>query len=151
MAATFINELHYDNDGTDTGEAIEIAGSAGTDLSGWSVELYNGNGGSLYNTTNLSGTIPDQDNGFGTVAINYPSNGIQNGSPDGIALVDSNGEVVQFLSYEGSFTAVGGTADGQTSTDIGVAEDSSTPTGFSLQLTGTGTDSDDFTWNGATD
>ncbi|MEO1466146.1 MAG: endonuclease, partial [Cyanobacteria bacterium J06633_1] len=144
-------ELHYDNDGTDTGEAIEIAGSAGTDLSGWSVELYNGNGGSLYNTTNLSGTIPDQDNGFGTVAINYPSNGIQNGSPDGIALVDSNGEVVQFLSYEGSFTAVGGTADGQTSTDIGVAEDSSTPTGFSLQLTGTGTDSDDFTWNGATD
>ena len=32
--SVFINEVHYDNDGTDTGEAIEIAGPAGTDLSG---------------------------------------------------------------------------------------------------------------------
>ena len=30
----FINELHYDNDGTDTGEFVEVAGPAGTDLSG---------------------------------------------------------------------------------------------------------------------
>jgi hypothetical protein len=30
--------------GTDTGEAVEIAGPAGTDLSGWNVALYNGNG-----------------------------------------------------------------------------------------------------------
>ncbi len=38
----FINEIHYDNDGTDADEAIEIAGPAGTDLTGWSVVLYNG-------------------------------------------------------------------------------------------------------------
>ena len=31
----FINEIHYDNTGKDTGEAIEIAGPAGTNLSGW--------------------------------------------------------------------------------------------------------------------
>lgn len=31
-----INEIHYDNVFTDSGESIEIAGSAGTDLSGWS-------------------------------------------------------------------------------------------------------------------
>ena len=37
-----VSEIHYDNDGTDTGEAIEIAGPAGTDLTGWSVVLYNG-------------------------------------------------------------------------------------------------------------
>ena len=151
MASIFINELHYDNDGTDTGEAIEIAGLAGTDLNGWSIELYNGSNGTLYNTSDLSGTISDLDNGFGTVFIDYPSNGIQNGSPDGIALTDANDSVVQFLSYEGSFTAVGGTANGQTSTDIGVEESSSTPAGFSLQLTGTGTDSEDFTWNEAAD
>ena len=147
MAAIFINELHYDNDGTDTGEAIEIAGSAGTDLSGWSIELYNGNGGSVYDITDLSDVIPDLDNGFGTVSFDYPTNGIQNGSPDGVALIDPDGSVVQFLSYEGVFTATDGTASGQTSTDIGVAETSSTPAGFSLQLTGTGTDSEDFTWN----
>ena len=147
MASVFINELHYDNDGTDIGEAIEIAAPAGTDLNGGRIELYNGSNGSLYNTTNLSGVIADLDNGFGTIAIDYPTNGIQNGSPDGLALIDSNGSVVQFLSYEGSFTAVGGTADGQTSTDIGVEESSSTPAGFSLQLTGTGTDPQDFTWN----
>ena len=46
----FVNEIHYDNDGTDAGEAIEIAGPAGTDLSGWSLVLYNGNGGVVYNT-----------------------------------------------------------------------------------------------------
>jgi len=32
--AVFINEIHYDNIGTDAGEAIEIAGPAGTDLTG---------------------------------------------------------------------------------------------------------------------
>ena len=50
----FINEIHYDNCGTDTGEAIEIAGPAGTDLTGWSLVLYNGNGGAVYHTE-LSG------------------------------------------------------------------------------------------------
>jgi hypothetical protein len=28
--SVFFNEIHYDNTGTDTGEAIEIAGQAGT-------------------------------------------------------------------------------------------------------------------------
>ena len=28
----FINELHYDNSGTDVDEAIEVAGPVGTDL-----------------------------------------------------------------------------------------------------------------------
>ncbi|CAN5695304.1 hypothetical protein BH18ACT3_BH18ACT3_00660 [soil metagenome] len=43
--AVFINEIHYDNSGADTGEAIEIAGPAGLDLAGWSLVLYNGTGG----------------------------------------------------------------------------------------------------------
>ncbi|HSN53040.1 MAG TPA: lamin tail domain-containing protein, partial [Candidatus Sulfomarinibacteraceae bacterium] len=146
QTTVFINEIHYDNAGTDAGEAIEIAGPAGTDLTGWSVVLYNGNGGGVYDTTPLGGTIADICGGFGVVDVTYPSNGIQNGSPDGIALVDAGNAVVQFLSYEGSFTAVGGPADGLTSTDIGVAEDSDTAIGDSLQLTGTGTAYEDFTW-----
>src|SRR5687767_6809688 len=116
----FINEFHYDNTGTDAGEFIEIAGPAGTSLAGYRIELYNGAGGARYDNDELSGTIPNQGNGFGTVSISYPSNGIQNGAPDGIALVNGT-TVIQFLSYEGTFTATTETANGMTSTNIGVS------------------------------
>ena len=150
MAAisVFINEIHYDNTGTDTGEAIEVAGPAGTDLTGWSIVLYNGSGGASYRTDTLNGVvIPNQQNGFGTVFLSYPSNGIQNGSPDGIALVDPSNVAVQFLSYEGTFIAVDGPANGMLSTDIGVGENGSEPVGQSLRLSGTGQFYEDFTWN----
>jgi predicted extracellular nuclease len=143
--SVFINELHYDNTGTDSGEAIEIAGPAGMNLSGCSVVLYNGSSGVAYNSTALSSVIPDQQNGFGTVTVNYGTNGIQNGAPDGVALVGASA-VIQFLSYEGAFTAIGGPADGLESTDIGVVEGSGTAEGDSLQLTGTGSEAADFTW-----
>ncbi len=111
---------------------------------------YNGSGGAAYSTTNLSGTILDQDNGYGTLSFSYPVNGLQNGSPDGIALVDDTNAVVQFLSYEGSFTATDGPANGMTSTDIGVSELGSEPVGQSLQMTGgPGMSDSDFTWASA--
>ena len=109
FASVFINEIHYDNISTDTGEAIEIFGPAGSDMSNWALELYNGNGGGLYDAISLSGSIPNQQNGYGT--LSFPSAGLQNGAPDGIALVN-NGVVVQFLSYEGSFMATSGSATG---------------------------------------
>jgi len=146
QTTVFINEIHYDNTGTDTGEAIEVAGPAGTDLTGWSLVLYNGSNSNVYNTTTLSGVLTNDCQGFGFNVTNYPTNGIQNGAPDGIALVNSSSTVVQFLSYEGSFTANDGPAAGMTSTDIGVSESSSTLAGNSLQLGGTGTVAEDFTW-----
>jgi predicted extracellular nuclease len=142
----FINEIHYDNVGTDTGESIEVAGPAGTDLTGWTVVLYNGTGGASYDTDALSGVLTDQGGGFGTTSITYPSNGIQNGAPDGVALVDNCGVVEQFLSYEGTFTAAGGPADGLTSTDIGVIQNGSGPIGQSLGLTGSGAAYGAFAW-----
>jgi predicted extracellular nuclease len=160
-ATPWINEFHYDNSGTDAGEFIEIAGAAGTDLSGYSLVLYNGDAASraVYNVIPLSGVIANQQNGFGTISFAYPVNGIQNGSPDGIALVQggtvtgsgatgsiTGGTALQFLSYEGSFTAANGPAAGQTSTDIGVSEPGDV-TGQSLQLVGTGTQYSDFTWH----
>ncbi|MFN3260140.1 MAG: choice-of-anchor I family protein, partial [Pikeienuella sp.] len=140
----FINEFHYDNDGADAGEFIEVAGPAGTDLTGWSIVLYNGSNGSAYDTFMLSGEIPNLSNGFGALA--FPRAAIQNGAPDGFALVDDAGAVIEFLSYEGAFTAVGGPADGMTSTDVGVSEASNSPVGFSLQRAGTGTEAADFTF-----
>jgi DNA/RNA endonuclease G (NUC1) len=131
------SEIHYDNFGTDANEAIEVEGPAGTDLLGWRVLLYNGNGGTVYDTKELTGTIADMCDGRGVVAVTYPANGIQNGSPDGFALVDALGRVVEFLSYEGVFAATDGPASGMTSVDIGVAE-SSSPVGETLQRTTSG-------------
>ena len=140
----FINEIHYDNASSDAGEGVEIAGPASSDLSGWSLVAYNGNGGASYATVNLAGLINDQQGGYG--AIFFPLSGLQNGAPDGIALINASNNVVQFLSYEGSFVAVGGAADGVMSDDIGISESSSTLLGNSLQLGGSGTTYSDFTW-----
>ena len=138
--------LHYDNASTDQGEFFELAGTAGTDLSGWTLELHNGSNGSVYNTISLSGILGDDVNGFGFTTVDLPTNGIQNGGPDGFALVDNNGSVVEFLSYEGSFTTNQGAAAGMTSTDIGVRESGGTPVGQSLQRVGDGDSAASFTW-----
>jgi hypothetical protein len=151
-ATVFINEFHYDNVSTDVGEAVELAGPAGTNLTGWSLQVYNGANGMWYGTRSLSGTIANQQAGFGTLWVNIT--GLQNGAPDGIALLHGT-TLIQFLSYEGSFTAVDNTttADdtpviGITSTDVGVSEPDSTPVGSSLQLVGTGTTYQQFSWSG---
>src|SRR5215471_1721534 len=137
------SEIHYDNTGTDTGEAIEISGPAGMDVTGWTIVLYNGNGAVTYNTQTLSGTIPATCGDRGVIVVNYPTNGIQNGGSsatpttnpadsDGMALVDASGAVVEFLSYEGTMTAANGPASGLLSTDIIAQEPSTTPIGQSL-------------------
>ena len=143
-STAWINEIHYDNKGTDRSEFVEIAGLVGTDVSGWSLEAYNGNGGLIYKVVNLSGTISDQENCMGTLSFDF--SGLQNGAPDGVSLVDSQGNVLDFISYEGSFTANDGAANGMTSTDISVAESSSTNKNHSLQMGGNGSSASDFTW-----
>ncbi len=141
----FINEIHYDNTGTDTGERVEIIGPAGTSLAGWQLIAYDGSGRAAYATYNLSGTLANQCSGYGTSVVT--ATGLQNGAPDGLALINASGTVVQFLSYEGSFIASGGAASGRTSVDIGKAEVTDTPVGQSLQLSGTGTSYSNFVWN----
>ncbi|NDW01086.1 MULTISPECIES: ExeM/NucH family extracellular endonuclease [unclassified Salipiger] len=127
-----INEFHYDNAGIDAGEFVELRVVEGTDVSAAAVELYNGSNGARYGAFSLSGLLASTSGGYDYYLLELPSNGLQNGSPDGIALVNGDA-VVEFLSYEGSFTAADGTAAGLTSTDIGVAEGSSTAAGLSLQ------------------
>ncbi len=119
----FINEIHYDNRGADRNEAVEIAGPAGTDLTGWRLILYNGSNGRAHLVQLLSGIIPDQQDGAGVLAFEPPRNALQNG-PDGLALVNAQSRVVQFLSYEGTFRALDGPAQGLTSTNIAVQENS---------------------------
>jgi hypothetical protein len=140
----WINEVHYDNNSTDFDEGVEIVGPANMDLLGWSVVYYNATNGNPYLTTLLEGVFPNEQNGVG--ARWFPQPGLQNGSPDGFALVDDFGFVVVFLSYEGVFTAQTGPAAGMTSVDIVASEPDTTAAGLSLQLTGSGSAYSDFTW-----
>ena len=119
----YINEFHYDNQGTDANEFVEVAGPAGTDLSTYVITLYNGSSNLLYSSIPLTGTIDDEGTGVGAVVFLIPS-GIQNGAPDAIALSKTGSTSIQYLSYEGVMTAVAidGPAIGLNSVDIGVAE-----------------------------
>jgi len=132
-----ISEFHYDDAGTDENEFIEVSLPVTTDLTGWLVVLYNGANGTPYNVSQLTGLVRAECGERAVVVLNYPVNGIQNGSPDGMALVNPSNHVVEFLSYEGSFTAAGtgptedNPAAGLTSTDIGASENG-VPEGQSL-------------------
>jgi DNA/RNA endonuclease G (NUC1) len=127
-----ISEIHYDNMGADVGEAVEVSAPAGTDLNGWRVVLYNGSGGASYGTLALSGVMPATCGARGVVVLAGPAAGIQNGAPDGLALVNAADAVVEFLSYEGVFAATNGAANQLTSVDIGVTETGNEPVGLSL-------------------
>ena len=144
----WLNEFHYDNVGTDEGEFIEVVlEDAGTyTLSDFTITLYNGNGCITYDSKTLDlFTVGITSENFTLYYYEFPGGGIQNGAPDGIA-IDYQGTLIpgQFLSYEGTFTAVDGPANGVTSVDIGVSEPGEI--GESLQLMGDGSSYPDFIW-----
>jgi hypothetical protein len=143
----FISEIHYDNTGGDVGEFVEVQVPAGSSTVGWSVVRYNGNGGAPYTSPAAPG-LPQVTAGATpvVVVIDYPTDGLQNGSPDGLALVNAQGQAVEFLSYEGPFTAVGGPANGTLSTDIGVSEPGTGAVGTSLSKRRNA--AGDYVWQG---
>lgn len=145
----WINELHYDNASTDVGEFIEIVieNPGNYSLSDFSVYLYNGSNGTTYGNEAVNNFTAGSTVGNFTIYTWYHA-GIQNGAPDGLALVYQGAVIsTQFLSYEGTLTATDGPANGLTSVDMGVEETSSTPIGESLQLSGSGSTYPDFVWN----
>jgi len=154
QADVFINELHYDDStpAGDVGEAIEVVATGGEDLGTYRLYLYNGSTPSAA-TVYANNAVPaGTAAGCGKASIatvTYPTNGLQNGANDGIALVDASGKVVQFISYEGTITASAGPAAGLTSQNIPVSESNSTAPGTSLQLTGSGSQYTHFTWAGS--
>jgi large repetitive protein len=127
-AGLMINEIDYDNVGTDTAEFIELynGGSSAVPLAGFQLAFVNGANSETYTTVDLSpaGTImPGQYLVVGATSVvstvpagvlvidaGAVSNYIQNGSPDGMALVNTNNmTLVDALSYEGAITMATGT------------------------------------------
>ena len=110
-----INEIDYDQSGTDTAEFIEIvnAGSGPVDLGGHDLVLVNGTGGgaSVYNTISLPSVslaagdyfvvCGDAANTFNCdLDVSPDSNLVQNGAPDAVALV-LGAAIIDTVSYEG--------------------------------------------------
>ncbi|HSR53530.1 MAG TPA: lamin tail domain-containing protein [Acidobacteriota bacterium] len=116
MGQVVINEIDYDQSGTDAAEYFELynAGASSVSLADFEVQLINGNGGSVYNTISLP-AVSLPAGGFFVVCANAATvdncdldsspdtNFIQNGSPDAIALFE-NGMLVDAVSYEGDVT-----------------------------------------------
>ena len=122
VAHLVVNEVDYDNVGTDTQEFIEIFNGTGTSvpLADYAVVLVNGGNNLEYSRTMLAaaGTclaagrylviadkavVPDPN----ALVIRFPGarDQIQNGQPDGVALIDTSTQtLVDALSYEGSIT-----------------------------------------------
>lgn len=157
----FINELHYANTNGGEGQFVEVATNV-EDISTYSLVLYSGEDGMAYDAILLSsfemGDTSDDGLTFysyifpsgGTVGLDTGSpvtvNGTETTGPAGMALVNNDEVVLEFISYSGEFTAMDGAAEGMTSMDIGVTESAMTPVGSSLQLTGEGCSSENFVW-----
>ncbi|MCX5745102.1 MAG: amidohydrolase family protein [Proteobacteria bacterium] len=116
-----INEVDYDQPSTDTAEFVELYNPSATTLTltGKQLVFINGSDGTTYETINLTGTLashaylvfagPNITAAAGSTKIDpgWTSNAIQNGPPDGIAIIDPVAHtVIDALSYEGLLTAV---------------------------------------------
>jgi uncharacterized protein len=110
-----INEIDYDQPGTDAAEFIEIKNndSASVNLDAYSIQLVNGNGGgaSVYQTIDLPNVSLAAGDYYvvcanaATVAncdldVAPDTNLIQNGAPDAVALL-FNTTIIDSVSYEG--------------------------------------------------
>ena len=112
LAALVINEIDYDQPGSDTAEFVEIynTGPDPVDLFEYRLEFWNGASNTLYNAFSLVGilapgdfhvvcasatTVPncDQD-------VSPDSNLIQNGAPDAVVLTRLT-VIIDAVSYEG--------------------------------------------------
>lgn len=113
----YINEFDYDQPGTDNLEFIELVGKSGTNLTPYSLQLFDGATETVYAPVGFNGKNISVDLGLDTLDffvigsanvpnVDYTPTGmendvIQNGSPDGIRLL-KNGMIVDEISYEGS-------------------------------------------------
>ncbi|HEX6208112.1 MAG TPA: ExeM/NucH family extracellular endonuclease, partial [Actinomycetota bacterium] len=144
-----VNEIDYDQPGTDAAEFLEIknVASAGIDLDSYSVQLVNGTGGgaAVYQTFDLpdvtlpaggyfvicanTATVPGCD-----LDVDPDTNLIQNGAPDAVA-IRLGVAVVDTVSYEGDTGAPYTEGSG-----VGLVDDASEGTGISRCPDGTDTD-----------
>ena len=112
-AAVVINEIDYDQPGTDSAEFIELfnSGSSIISLDDYAIDLINGSNSASYRNIDLSGFSINADSYFVVCSdaslvanCNYSftssNNWFQNGAPDAVALYEGT-NLLDALSYEG--------------------------------------------------
>jgi hypothetical protein len=116
-----INEVDYDQPGADTTEFVEIYNGTGAavSLASMTLVLVNGANNQEYTSVPLAPAGSLANGQYLVVCsrmvsvdpaaiklVGFAMNGIQNGAPDGVALVDgTQHQVIDALSYAGSITA----------------------------------------------
>jgi hypothetical protein len=105
-----IHELYNDGPGLDTDDAYtELVALKGTELTGFKLVGYNGSDGTIYNTASLNGAVVPVDGiiviaGVGATGSTFAARDFvadvdwQNG-PDGVALLDPSGRLVDAVQY----------------------------------------------------
>lgn len=140
-----INEIDYDQPGTDIAEFVELYNSStdSIDLGNYQLQFINGTNDSVYLTVPLSGSLAA--GGYFVIGSASVSNlsqeltgSIQNGAPDGVRLELITGELVDSLTYEGTL-ASSGDGGGTSLADDGTLD------AVSLCRLPDGTDTDDNT------
>lgn len=133
LPAVVINEIDYDQPGTDAAEFIEIRNNDlfSFDLSSFTLELVNGSGTLVYQTITLS-SVSLAPNDYYVVCANAANtancdqdvtpdtNLVQNGAPDAVGL-RYNGTLIDAVSYEGDTGAPYTEGSGTGLTDDGVS------------------------------
>ncbi len=104
-----INEVDYDNAGTDLTEFVELWGVPGTDISGYQLIGHTASSGDEYATYTVPASTVIPADGFyvmgaATVAnvdqVIGVTNLIQNGTPDALVLRNAGGTIIDALGYE---------------------------------------------------
>jgi len=123
LSGLVVNEVDYDNVGTDLGEYIEVFNGSGApfDLTGHAVVLVNGSTNTEYKRYDLGpiGILPagayvvlgsdaalaTVPMGTKTISFGAKQDYIQNGGADAVGIIDTTKNIlVDALSYEGSVT-----------------------------------------------
>lgn len=132
-SSIIINEIDYDQPGTDIAEFIELfnSGTSAVSLDNYSIDLVNGSSSSSYRTIDLSGFSINANDYFVVCgdasqvancdySFTTTSGWLQNGAPDAVGLYE-NTNLLDSLSYEGAlapFTEGGTLTISDSNTDI---------------------------------
>jgi len=130
----WVNEFHYDDEGIDTNEFVEVAfetGSGVSNLNEYQCWIYDQYGGAAVSIPLDDFTLGGSSNGFTFYTYMMPLDNY--GTGIGIS-IDIPIDIPIFISYEGIVEATNGPYEGYLSEDVGVYESDYTPEGSSIAL-----------------
>jgi len=136
--------LSFEAPSRKTDAAQQVEAITQTNVGGWRDRVR------VWTDSNKNGvqdqsTLPDSDDLIAAYTSLLPEFDIR--SPGGVTLVDDNNNVIDFISWGGSFEANTGSGTGLVSRDIGTDPFEVGPDG-SVQLIGSGITAEDFAWTG---